>query len=113
MPNSKSLNTKAETPKKGGCSREEEEEVCFQKNIEYLLRFWGLSLTNVVLLHILRDGPMKIKELKNRFERVSYSGISGALQELVKAELIWREGSKEDRRVKFVGLTPKGLDLFV
>jgi DNA-binding MarR family transcriptional regulator len=64
------------------------------------------------VLRILRgEGkPLPMQEIANRTVQV-VPGITGLVDRLEAAGLVRRERSTEDRRVIFVGITPRALDL--
>ena len=67
----------------------------------------GLTLPQVVALHVLQRGPARISDLSEHL-RLSMSATSALVQRLVEDELITREEDADDRRQKRVALTRKG-----
>ena len=79
---------------------------------ERLLREHGLTGPQYNVLRILRgEGkPLPMQEIASRTVQV-VPGITGLVDRLETAGLVRRERSTEDRRVIFVGITPKALEL--
>jgi DNA-binding MarR family transcriptional regulator len=84
----------------------------FQTSMARLFRKYGLTPSQYNVLRILRgEGkPMPCLEIADRLI-TAVPGITGLLDRLEAAELIGRERSREDRRVVFAAITPKGVDL--
>ena len=82
--------------------------ICFSR----LFREHGLTPSQYNVLRILRgEGkPLPILEVANRLI-AAVPGITGLIDRLEGMGLVCRERSTEDRRVVFVAITPKGLDL--
>lgn len=84
-----------------------------QIRFERLFRQYGLdSSSQYNILRILRgEGkPLPILEVASRTVTV-VPGITGLIDRLERAGLVARERSTEDRRVIFVSITARGLDL--
>ena len=77
-----------------------------------LLREHGLTPSQYNVLRILRgEGkPLPILEVADRM-LAAVPGITGLIDRLEGMGLVARERSTEDRRVVFVAITAKGLDL--
>ena len=77
-----------------------------------LLRDHGLTPSQYNVLRILRgEGrPLPILEVADRMI-AAVPGITGLVDRLEGMGLVARERSTEDRRVVFVAITPRGLDL--
>jgi DNA-binding MarR family transcriptional regulator len=82
--------------------------ICFAR----LFREYGLTPSQYNVLRILRGegNPLPILEVADRMLAV-VPGITGLIDRLEGMGLLARERSTEDRRVVFVAITPKGLDL--
>jgi DNA-binding MarR family transcriptional regulator len=82
--------------------------ICFAR----LFREYGLTPSQYNVLRILRgEGkPLPILEVADRMLAV-VPGITGLIDRLEGMELLARQRSTEDRRVIFVAITPRGLDL--
>jgi DNA-binding MarR family transcriptional regulator len=82
--------------------------ICFAR----LFREYGLTPSQYNVLRILRgEGkPLPILEVADRMVAV-VPGITGLVDRLEGMGLLTRQRSTEDRRVVFVAITPKGLDL--
>jgi DNA-binding MarR family transcriptional regulator len=82
--------------------------ICFAR----LFREYGLTPSQYNVLRILRgEGkPLPILEVADRMLNVM-PGITGLIDRLEGMGLVARERSAEDRRVVFVAITPRGLDL--
>lgn len=65
----------------------------------------GPQLTVVKLLEQI--GDMSLSELSERI-RAQNSTVTGIIDRMVREGLVARERSKDDRRVVFIRLTPKG-----
>jgi DNA-binding MarR family transcriptional regulator len=80
--------------------------------VERLFREHGLTAPQYNVLRILRgEGkPLPMCEIASRTVQV-VPGITGLVDRLEAANLVRRERSTEDRRVIFVGITPKALAL--
>ncbi|MHC5541936.1 MarR family winged helix-turn-helix transcriptional regulator [Singulisphaera rosea] len=83
-------------------------QICFSR----LFREFGLTSSQYNVLRILRgEGqPLPILEVATRL-LAAVPGITGLIDRLESLELVCRERSKEDRRVIYVAITPKALDL--
>lgn len=68
----------------------------------------GPQLTVVKLLESV--GDMSLSELSEKI-RAQNSTVTGIIDRMVREDLVVRERSKEDRRVVFIRLTPKGQGL--
>jgi MarR family transcriptional regulator, 2-MHQ and catechol-resistance regulon repressor len=79
---------------------------------ERLLREHGLTGSQYNVLRILRgEGkPLPMHEIGDRTVQI-VPGITGLVDRLEAAGLVRRERSPEDRRVIFVGITAKALEL--
>src|SRR5207248_5732343 len=82
--------------------------LCFAR----LFREYGLTPSQYNVLRILRgEGrPLPILEVADRM-LAAMPGITGLIDRLEGMGLVARERSTEDRRVVFVAITPKALDL--
>ena len=82
--------------------------ICFSR----LFREHGLTPSQYNVLRILRgEGrPLPILEVADRLI-AAVPGITGLIDRLEGLGLVARERSTEDRRVVFVAITPKGIDL--
>lgn len=82
--------------------------ICFSR----LFREHGLTPSQYNVLRILRgEGqPLPILEVADRLI-AAVPGITGLIDRLEGMSLVTRERSTEDRRVVFVAITPRGLDL--
>lgn len=83
-------------------------QICFAR----LFREFGLTSSQYNVLRILRgEGqPLPILEVADRL-LAAVPGITGLIDRLESLELVCRERSKEDRRVVYVAITPKALEL--
>jgi DNA-binding MarR family transcriptional regulator len=79
---------------------------------ERLLREHGLTGPQYNVLRILRgEGkPLPMQEIASRTVQV-VPGITGLVDRLETAQLVRRERSTEDRRVIFVAITPRALEV--
>jgi DNA-binding MarR family transcriptional regulator len=79
---------------------------------ERLMREHGLTGSQYNVLRILRgEGkPLPMQEIAGRTVQV-VPGITGLVDRLETAGLVCRERSTEDRRVIFVAILPKGVEL--
>jgi DNA-binding MarR family transcriptional regulator len=68
----------------------------------------GPQLTVVKLLEQI--GDLSLSELSERI-RAQNSTVTGIIDRMVRENLVVRERSKEDRRVVYIRLTPKGRKL--
>jgi DNA-binding MarR family transcriptional regulator len=77
-----------------------------------LFREYGLTPSQYNVLRILRGegGPLPCLEIADRLIAV-VPGITGLIDRLEGLGLVTRERSTEDRRVVYVTITPKALDL--
>ena len=77
-----------------------------------LFRRFGLTPQQYNILRILRGegGPLPILEIASRMVTV-VPGITGLIDRLEAAELVVRKRCSEDRRVVFVAISEKALDL--
>src|SRR5689334_14106913 len=82
--------------------------ICFAR----LFREYGLTPSQYNVLRILRgEGkPLPILEVADRMV-TAVPGITGLIDRLEGMGLLARDRSTEDRRVVFVVITPKGLEL--
>jgi len=82
--------------------------ICFAR----LFREYGLTPSQYNVLRILRgEGqPLPILEVADRM-LAAVPGITGVIDRLEGMGLIARRRCTEDRRVVFVAITPRGLDL--
>ena len=82
--------------------------ICFSR----LFREFGLTPSQYNVLRILRgEGkPLPILEVADRMLAI-VPGITGLIDRLEDQGLVARERSTEDRRIVFVAITPKGLEL--
>lgn len=83
-----------------------------QIRLDRLFRNYALTPSQYNILRILRGegGPLPILEIAARTITV-VPGITGLIDRLERNELVERTRSVEDRRVIFVAITPKGLEL--
>ncbi|OAI39253.1 MarR family transcriptional regulator [Planctomycetaceae bacterium SCGC AG-212-D15] len=79
---------------------------------ERLLREHGLTGSQYNVLRILRgEGkPLPILEIGSRMIQI-VPGITGLIDRLESAEFVRRERSTEDRRVIFISITKKALEV--
>jgi DNA-binding MarR family transcriptional regulator len=79
---------------------------------ERLLREYGLTGSQYNILRILRgEGkPLPMLEIAGRTIQV-VPGITGLIDRLEAGEFVQRERSTEDRRVIYVSITDKGLEV--
>jgi MarR family 2-MHQ and catechol resistance regulon transcriptional repressor len=77
-----------------------------------LFREYGLTPSQYNVLRILRGegSPLPILEVADRM-LAAVPGITGLIDRLEGMGLVARERSTEDRRVVFVAITARGLDL--
>src|SRR3954471_4143028 len=68
----------------------------------------GPQLTVVKMLEQI--GDLSLSELSERI-RAQNSTVTGIIDRMVRENLVTRERSKEDRRVVYIRLTPKGKKL--
>jgi DNA-binding MarR family transcriptional regulator len=68
----------------------------------------GPQLTVVKILEIF--GDLSLSELSEKI-RAQNSTVTGIIDRMEREGLVTRERSKEDRRVVYIRLTPKGKDL--
>ncbi|QEH34507.1 HTH-type transcriptional regulator MhqR [Aquisphaera giovannonii] len=82
--------------------------ICFAR----LFREYGLTPSQYNVLRILRGegNPLPILEVADRM-LAAVPGITGLIDRLEGMGLVARDRSAEDRRVVFVAIRPKGLDL--
>ena len=82
--------------------------ICFAR----LFREYGLTPSQYNVLRILRGAgkPLPILEVADRMV-AAVPGITGLIDRLEGMGLLARERSTEDRRVVFVAITARGLDL--
>jgi DNA-binding MarR family transcriptional regulator len=82
--------------------------ICFSR----LFRGYGLTPSQYNALRILRGegGPLPILEVADRM-LAAVPGITGLIDRLEALGLLARERSTEDRRVVYVTITPKGVEL--
>jgi DNA-binding MarR family transcriptional regulator len=82
--------------------------ICFAR----LFREFGLTPSQYNVLRILRgEGkPLPILEVADRMLAV-VPGITGLIDRLEAQGLVARERSTEDRRIVYVAITPKGVEL--
>src|SRR4051795_2015926 len=82
--------------------------ICFSR----LFREFGLTPSQYNVLRILRGqgGPLPILEVADRM-LAAVPGITGLIDRLEGMGLLARRGRTEARRVVFVEITPKPLDL--
>src|SRR4051794_22944270 len=85
----------------------------FGIRLSRLFREFGLTPSQYNVLRILRgEGqPLPSLEIADRLI-AAVPGITGLIDRLEGLGLVTRERSTEDRRVVFVAITPKALDLF-
>jgi DNA-binding MarR family transcriptional regulator len=77
---------------------------------EYLVRAAGISLERVLfplLVSVERLGPIALVELAKRAGR-DYTTVSRQVSRLEQLGLVTRESNSVDRRVRKVGITPRG-----
>jgi DNA-binding MarR family transcriptional regulator len=67
----------------------------------------GLTLPQIVVLHVLQRGPSRISTL-SEYLHLSMSATSSLVQRLFEEALITRDEDPDDRRQKRVELTRKG-----
>lgn len=79
---------------------------------ERLFRGFGLTPSQYNILRILRGEakPMPVLEIASRTVTV-VPGITGLVDRLEKAEFVSRRRCTEDRRVIYVAITARGLDV--
>lgn len=79
---------------------------------ERLFKKHGLTHSQYNVLRILRGagGPLPILEIASRTITV-VPGITGLIDRLEKCGLVRRERSTQDRRVVYVAITPKAVEL--
>ncbi len=84
----------------------------FQNRFGRLFREYGLTPSQYNVLRILRgEGkPMPCLEVADRMIQV-VPAITGLIDRLEKQELVRRERCAEDRRVVYIEITQKALDL--
>lgn len=84
----------------------------FQLRFERLFRQHGLTHSQYNVLRILRGegGPLPILEVAARTITV-VPGITGLIDRLEKAGLLTRRRCVKDRRVIYVEITPRGVEL--
>lgn len=84
----------------------------FQFQFARLFREHGLTSSQYNVLRILRgEGkPLPCLEIADRMV-AAVPGITGLIDRLEGLEMVSRDRSTEDRRVIYVMITPKGLDL--
>ncbi len=84
----------------------------FQNRLGRLFRDYGLTSSQYNVLRILRgEGkPMPSLEIAERMIQV-VPAITGLIDRLEKQELVARRRCLEDRRVVYVEITPKALDI--
>lgn len=84
----------------------------YQNRFGRLFREFGLTSSQYNILRILRGagGPLPSLEIADRMIQV-VPAITGLIDRLEKAELVQRQRCQEDRRVVYVGITPKGTRL--
>jgi DNA-binding MarR family transcriptional regulator len=85
---------------------------CFGIGFARLFREHGLTPSQYNVLRILRgEGkPLEIMEVADRMI-AAVPGITGLIDRLENCGLVARERSTADRRVVYVAITPKGLEL--
>ena len=83
-----------------------------QHRFEQLFRKHGLTASQYNVLRIVRGagGPLPVLEIASRTVAV-VPGITGLVDRLEKCGLVRRERSTEDRRVLYVAITPKAVEL--
>ena len=83
-----------------------------QIRLERLFRQFGLTTSQYNVLRILRgEGqPLPITEIAARTVTV-VPGMTGVIDRLETAEMVRRDRSAEDRRVIYVEITPKALEV--
>lgn len=73
---------------------------------------FGVTTAQYDILVILKYSENKITQSDLGINRVvSRSNITGIIDRLEKLVMVKREGSADDRRVKYISITPKGLDI--
>jgi DNA-binding MarR family transcriptional regulator len=84
----------------------------FQNRFGRFFRQFGLTATQYNILRILRgEGkPLPALEIADRMIQV-VPAITGLIDRLEKAEMVTRQRCEEDRRVVYVGITPKAVSL--
>ena len=84
----------------------------FQNRFGRLFREFGLTPSQYNVLRILRgEGkPLPCLEIGERMIQV-VPAMTGLIDRLEKQELVTRERCTEDRRVVYIAITPKDLDL--
>ena len=84
----------------------------FQNRFGRLFREYGLTASQYNVLRILRgEGkPMPCLEIGDRMIQV-VPAMTGLIDRLEKQELVKRERCSEDRRVVYIEITDKALDL--
>ena len=84
----------------------------FQNRFGRLFREFGLTPSQYNVLRILRgEGkPLPCLEIGERMIQV-VPAMTGLIDRLEKQELVTRERCTEDRRVVYIAITPKALDL--
>src|SRR5262249_45096956 len=82
--------------------------ICFAR----LFRGFGRPASQYIVPRILRGEPqpLPILEVSDRLT-ATVPGITGLIDRLEGMGLVARQRSTEDRRVVFVAITPRGLDL--
>ncbi|HEY3322490.1 MAG TPA: MarR family transcriptional regulator [Planctomycetota bacterium] len=85
-----------------------------QIEVERLLRSFGLTFSQYNVLRILRGAgkPLPCLEIVGRLI-TPVPAITGLIDRLEKAGLVVRERSEQDRRVIYIGITKKALELLV
>ena len=79
----------------------------------HLMKEAGLTAPQLVVLHALKsDGEMSPSHLAKTVS-LSQATVTSIVDRLVKADLVVRNKSDQDRRVVMLGLTPKGLEMTV
>jgi DNA-binding MarR family transcriptional regulator len=83
-----------------------------QNRFGKLFREFGLTSSQYNVLRILRgEGkPMPCQEIAERMIQV-VPAMTGLIDRLEKQDLVKRDRSVQDRRVIYVGLTPKGAQI--
>jgi DNA-binding MarR family transcriptional regulator len=84
----------------------------FQIRLERLFRQFGLTSSQYNVLRILRGegDSLPITEIASRTVTV-VPGMTGLIDRLETAEMVRRDRSAEDRRVIYVEITPKALEV--
>ena len=77
-----------------------------------LFRDYGLTPSQYNILRILRGegAPLKVLDIAERTITV-VPGITGLIDRLERVDLVRRERSRQDRRVVYVAITERGLEL--